>query len=81
MNYDLYDIHPGEWAQILEIHESDMKQRFLDLGMIPGTYIKCVGSNPGNDMKAFLIRGAVIAIRRSDCASVKVSKSEAAIWD
>jgi Fe2+ transport system protein FeoA len=80
-SYDLYDIEPGTGAQILEIRESDIKQRFLDLGMVPGTHIKCVGKNNGGDMKAYLIRGAVIAIRKADCRSVIISKGEDAIWD
>ena len=81
MIYDLYDIRPGEAAKVTEILDCDIKQRFLDLGLIPGTRIRCVGKNPGNDMKAYLIRGAVIAIRRSDCASVRIAEKEKLTWD
>ena len=60
--YFLKDIKVGEHAQILELKESELKQRFLDLGLVPGTYVKCVGISPGRDMKAYLIRGAVILL-------------------
>ena len=79
--YFLKDIKVGEHAQILELKESELKQRFLDLGLVPGTYVKCVGISPGRDMKAYLIRGAVIAIRNSDSGTVRVSKGESAVWD
>ncbi len=77
----LSDIKVGETAVIEEIRECDLKDRFTDLGMIPGTHAKCVGQSPGKDMKAYLIRGAVIALRKTDCQSVLVSKGEFCLWD
>ncbi len=47
-----------------------MRRRLLDIGMIPGTKIECVGRSPSGDPKAFLIRGAVIAIRSEDSAGI-----------
>lgn len=81
IDYKLSDINIGESAQILEIGDCELSSRFTDLGMIPGTYVKCVGRSPGKDMKAYLIRGAVIAIRNTDCQSIRVSKGEYALWD
>jgi len=43
-----------------------MRRRLLDLGLIAGTPVECVGQSPGGDPRAYLIRGAVIAIRRAD---------------
>lgn len=80
MTYDLYDIRPCESARVIEIADCDIKQRLLDLGLVPGTLVTCVGKSPGNDMKAYLIRGAVIAIRRCDCSSVLIER-EGAAWD
>ena len=81
MNYDLYNISPGQEAHVTEILDSDMKQRFLDLGIVPGTRIRCVCQNRGGNMKAYLIRGAVIAIRKTDCSSVKITKEDIDLWD
>lgn len=49
-----------------------IKRRFTDIGLIEGTRVKCVGISPAGDPKAFLIRGAVIAIRISDGSQVIV---------
>ena len=74
-NYKLCDMSVGESARIVDILPcGDIRQRFLDIGLIRGTRIKCLHRSPGNDMKAYLIRGAVIAIRNEDCRSVLVKK-------
>mgnify|MGYP001138329647 CR=1 FL=1 len=67
----LNSIEPGERAVISEIKSTEgMRRRLLDIGMIPGTKIECVGRSPSGDPKAFLIRGAVIAIRSEDSAGI-----------
>lgn len=67
----LNSIEPGERAVISEIKSTEgMRRRLLDIGMIPGTEIECVGRSPSGDPKAFLIRGAVIAIRSEDSAGI-----------
>lgn len=67
----LNSIEPGERAVISEIKSTEgMRRRLLDIGMIPGTEVECVGRSPSGDPKAFLIRGAVIAIRSEDSAGI-----------
>lgn len=67
----LNSIEPGERAVISEIKSNEgMRRRLLDIGMIPGTEVECVGRSPSGDPKAFLIRGAVIAIRSEDSAGI-----------
>ena len=71
----LCDISVGQSARIAEILPcGDIRQRFLDIGLICGTKIKCLHRSRGKDMKAYLIRGAVIAIRNEDCRAVLVKK-------
>ncbi len=48
-----------------------MLRRFTDIGLIENTLVECVGESPAGDPKAYLIRGAVIAIRNEDCADIK----------
>ena len=71
----------GEEPTMLLDMDCDIKDRFTDLGLIPQTHVKCVGKSPGKDMKAYLVRGAVIALRNADCQSILVSKGEDSLWD
>ncbi len=69
----LKEILPGDFAAVKEIiTDGDMRRRLLDIGLTPGTRVECIGKSPGGDPKAFLIRGAVIAIRAEDAAGIIV---------
>ena len=52
---------------------SDLRRRLLDIGLINNTKIECVGQSPSGDPKAFLIRGAVIALRSEDGNNIIVN--------
>ena len=70
----LNDIAPGQKATIKEILSSQsIKRRLLDIGLVENTTVECVGESPSGDPLAFLIRGAVIAIRREDCLNICIS--------
>ncbi len=49
-----------------------IRRRLLDLGMIPGTRVECLQKSPAGDPAAYLIRGAVIALRCEDSALVQI---------
>ncbi len=67
----LGDISPGERAIISTLNTTgSMRRRFLDIGLVEGTEIECLGKSPGGDPSAYLIRGAVIAIRYEDCKGI-----------
>ncbi len=71
----LNDILPGEKAKIKSIDLiGPMHRRFLDIGLIENTVTECVGKSPMGDPKAFLIRGAVIAIRSDDSSKIIIEK-------
>lgn len=64
---------PGEKAIVTELDSPiNMRRRFSDIGLIKGTEVKCVGKSPLGDPSAYLIRGAVIAIRREDAKGITV---------
>ena len=64
----------GQNATVLRLNTvGDMRRRFIDLGLIEGTDVICVGKSPLGDPSAFLIRGAVIAIRSEDSGTVEVA--------
>ena len=64
----------GQWGQVAEVlTEPAMRRRLLDLGLVPGTAV-----SPAGDPAAYLIRGAVIALRRRDARGVRLA---GAPWD
>jgi ferrous iron transport protein A len=52
--------------------KGELKRRLLDLGIIEGTNIEVLYKGAFGDPVAYLIRGAVIAIREEDGAKIKV---------
>ena len=52
--------------------ECSIKRRLLDIGLIEGTKVENVLISPAGDPMAFLIRGAVIALRREDSKNIVV---------
>ena len=70
---NLNGIDVGEYAEIAELlTNGSMRRRLLDIGLTPDTRVECVGKSPAGDPKAFLIRGAVIAIRKEDCDEILI---------
>ena len=70
---DLNSIDIGEYAEIAALlTKGSMRRRLLDIGLTPDTRVECVGKSPAGDPKAFLIRGAVIAIRKEDCDEILI---------
>ena len=64
-------LKPGECGKVLKLNTSgSMRRRFLDIGLIQNTLIECIGTSPSGDPSAFLIRGAVIAIRSHDSSDI-----------
>lgn len=63
----LCDLRPGQRGVVRALHSTGaMRRRLLDIGLIRDTAVECLGRSPGGDPSAFLIRGAVIAIRSED---------------
>lgn len=73
----LNELNCGDEAKVCDIlAEGALNRRFLDIGIIEGTNIKCVAVSPQGDPKAFLIRGAVIAIRNKDTAHIRIGDAD-----
>ena len=49
-----------------------IRRRLLDLGLIEGTQVECVRKSPFGDPIAYLIRGAIIALRAEDSKNILV---------
>lgn len=70
----LSQLLPGQRARIRSIHtDGAMRRRLLDLGLIEDTEIMCLGRSPLGDPSAYLIRGAVLAIRARDSRRILIN--------
>ncbi|MCI1960209.1 MAG: ferrous iron transport protein A [Clostridia bacterium] len=71
--FALKDMIPGEKATVKQLLSSGtIRRRFLDIGLTENTEVECVGKSPAGDPSAYLIRGAVIAIRSEDSKDILV---------
>ncbi|MBR4122862.1 MAG: ferrous iron transport protein A [Clostridia bacterium] len=71
----LNELKLSQKAKINKILTSgDMRRRFIDIGLIENTVVECVGISPQGDPKAYLIRGAVIAIRNEDSKEILIQE-------
>lgn len=51
-----------------------LRRRLLDLGVIEGTEIEVLGRSPSGDPTAYIIRGAVIALRSEVSSTILIEK-------
>ncbi|MBO5930373.1 MAG: ferrous iron transport protein A [Clostridia bacterium] len=66
-------LHPGESGRVVSLScESGIKRRLQDLGLVAGTKVRCLQQSPLGDPTAFLICGAVIALRREDSENILI---------
>lgn len=73
MATNLTHLSEGESACVAYLHNTgSMKRRLQDLGLVPGTNVKCLHKSPHGDPVAYCIRGAVIALRCEDAAAVGI---------
>ena len=69
----LFDLDVGQKCQINDILIYDsLRRRLIDIGLTPKCVVECVEKSPLGDPKAFLIRGAVIALRKEICEKITV---------
>lgn len=73
MNVPLSSLPVGKSGVVysLSVSGSD-RRRFLDLGIVSGTEISALHTSPFGDPTAYLIRGAVIALRQEDAAKINM---------
>ena len=70
----LSHIKKGETCIVKELSSHPgIRRRLQDMGLVPGTTVKCMYKSPFGDPTAYLIRGALIALRREDSESILVS--------
>lgn len=66
----------GQSARVIGLlSEGSIRRRLQDIGVISGTRIDCVMKSPYGDPTAYLIRGAIIALRREDAEKILISEA------
>lgn len=64
-------LREGESGYVAQIQAAPaMERRLQDLGLVRGTRVTCMARSPAGDPCAYLIRGALIALRRADAQSI-----------
>lgn len=70
----LKSLKVGSRAIVKELAvKGNMRRRLQDIGLIEGTPVLCVQRSPSGDPIAYMIRGAVIALRSEDSENIIVS--------
>lgn len=76
MVFRLNQLKLGERATVTKIETTNsLRRRLMDIGLVENTTVECIGKSPMGDPSAYLIRGAVIAIRSRDCADIHIRES------
>ena len=73
MNMSVENTKIGEKVIIKKVlNDNSIKRRLLDIGLTPGTIVERVLENFHGNLVAYMIRGALIAIRNEDAEKVMV---------
>ena len=75
--YTLNSLNVGESGYVDELlTKGALRRRLMDIGLTEGAHVTCLSSAPSGDPCAYLIRGAVIAIRARDASEVILSQKK-----
>jgi DtxR family Mn-dependent transcriptional regulator len=78
----LADLDLGETGRVIDISpacQGSQRRRLLDLGVVKGTEIRADMESAARDPVAYLIRGALIALRRSQTAWIRIERVESLV--
>lgn len=76
----LSELLPDEKGKVLSITSRDeIRRRLLDMGLIPGTLVTCAFKSPWGDPTAYLIRGALVALRHDDADRIFVEEKHGGV--
>lgn len=70
----LSDLKKGQSTTVTGLlAQGSMRRRLQDIGLTAGTPVECVSVSPLGDPAAYLIRGALIALRAADAGTIAVN--------
>ncbi|MEA4823407.1 MAG: FeoA family protein [Clostridiaceae bacterium] len=56
----------------IDTKDAALRRRLRELGILPGTQVRCILESPLGDPRAYRIRGVVTAIRARDARGIRV---------
>ena len=69
----LHQLKVGQKATVVtQRHKGEMRRRLQDIGLVEKSTVECVGKSPFGDPRAYLVCGAVIALRKKDAFDILV---------
>ena len=72
---NLAELTVGERGKVRGV-QGGLSQRLRDLGFTRGAAVECLLAAPGRGMRAYRVRGAVIALRQRDARQVTVEEGK-----
>lgn len=78
MKMTLKDLKIGHYAEVIAVGgEGNLRQHFLDMGVIPGTVVKMIKRAPMGDPLEILVQGYSLTLRGAEADKIEVSLAEA----
>jgi ferrous iron transport protein A len=69
----LNELQPGQQAIVRVLTSEGLeRRRLMDLGLLPGTLVEVELTSPLGDPTAYLVRGALVALRKEQAARIQV---------
>lgn len=69
----LDELHGDQRAVVTSLDSSGAeRRRLMDLGLLPGIEVRAERTSPLGDPTAYLVRGSVIVLRRSQAQGIHV---------
>lgn len=69
----LSSLTEGRAAKVTAVNlKGSIRRRLMDMGLIEGTRVICLHISPAGDPVAYLIRGAVVALRKEDAEKILI---------
>lgn len=69
----LNELKSGQKAMVTTVLSTGtIRRRLQDIGLIKGTIVECIQRGPSGDPTAYLIKGAVIALRCEDSTNILI---------
>lgn len=66
----------GQTARVSRLEAGPgIRRRLLDIGLTEGAAATCLFASPSGDPRAYLVRGAIIALRDEDARTVCVGRA------
>ena len=67
----LKDLKIGKYAEVLAVGgEGNLRQHFLDMGVIPGTVVKMIKRAPMGDPLEILVQGYSLTLRGAEADKI-----------